>query len=184
MIQIADLKIPIANASLDLLLYGDQLIWGFTIDAGPFKRGDVDWPRCRVDSAGIFTTESGTLSSWTDLGQVEVEWENLKDNDEVPHAMIYLFEHELIQNGVARMETRDSAIHLELSGVCNIYYDEKYNVDLPLSLNAELQLKQIMCGRDSKDECFAQLSQHFSPKLFSYRQDEHGVSMLVPINAG
>ncbi|PQO36920.1 hypothetical protein C5Y96_07090 [Blastopirellula marina] len=180
MLRIADLHIPIESATLDLLLLGDEMIWGFTVIAGRFHQGDIDWPGVRVDSAGLFTTGSGTLNHWTDLTETSVTWGELEDNDVVPHAMIYVFEHELVQNGSAMVGVGGSAIHLELLGKCNIYFNERYDTDLDLSLKTELKLSPIMCGRDDERECWESLAQHLDPNLFNYAQDEYGVSMLVP----
>lgn len=183
MLQIADLKIPIESATLDLLLCGDEMRWGFTAHAGRFQKGELDCPGARVDSAGLFTTPSQTLQHWTDLPETTVRWGELEDNDVDPHAMVYIFEHELVQHGVATITMHGSAVRLKLTGKCNIYYDDQYDTDLDLSLEAQLKLGPIMCGRQDEEECFAELAQHLDPSLFTYVRDESGVSMLVPKDA-
>lgn len=180
MIRIADLNLPIETATLDLLLDGDEMIWGFTVQAGRFQQGDVDWPMVRVDSAGLFTTKSGTLAHWLDLAETTVAWGELADNDEVPHAMIYIFEHELVHNGAATIRMNGSTVQFELLGKCNIYYDDKYDTDVDLLLKTDLAMSPIICGRDPERICFRRLAQHLNTDLFAYSQDESGVSMLVP----
>jgi hypothetical protein len=168
------------NAFYDeaMMIWEDEMCWGFEIEASSMVQEFSDWTPSL--SGTMFATSPHEFETGQGLAPRINEWIEPGDTEDIPHAMLYVFEHTLLYDCKAEFYTDEKQFRLRLSGKCDVYFDEMYGENLSIEVDLPLQFQGILCGRQPEVECRAELAQYLNNDDFDYVETEDGVSMLVP----
>ncbi|MCI5066161.1 hypothetical protein MRY87_10590 [bacterium] len=184
MFRISDIDFEIASCKLDAFVDedGSSLCWGFEVNASSRSPSFPDWT-AKFSSEQLTSTAPGVGQKWRELAFFQVEWTEKNDNDKVPSAYLYVFEH--LPVGECRVEIYGvhGNLRLRVNAVCDVFYDETYSENLPLRIDCPIDFKGILCGRRTEAESREELSPYLDHSEFDFVQDEYGVSLLRPITA-
>lgn len=168
------------NAFYDesMMIWEAEMVWSIEIEATTNVPEFSEWiPHI---SGTLFITSPHEFDVWQGLAPRSIDWIEPNDTDDVPSAVLYIFEHTPLFECNAECYIEDNQFRLRLSGRCDVYFDETYDEYLPIEIDLPLQFFGIWCGREPEEECRGDLAQFLNNEDFDYVETEHGVSLLKP----
>lgn len=193
MFRIKDKLFEIKYAYLDAYIDDNQLVFGLQIKAtGTDKYPQED----NYNSEGMFFPDDelyfnseillkikpNEIKNWNDIVGKTIEWDNYPENEEEPHALFYVYEHEQISTAKIEFKNRDNKVYVTINALCNIYAGENFSSDLPLQIDTEIDFFGILCGKISKEECLKEIKPFLDLNNLKYFQNKYGVSIMAPLN--
>lgn len=179
MLQIADLEFDVISCRIEAYCYTDEMLWDFQIDCEGHVGGKLHGYEPTL-SLSLFQTLPEEFQHWTELAPRKVRWTEKNDTDITPSGMLYIFEHTPIFESCAHIYNNAAEMRLELHSQCDVYFDDGFDTDLALHLDAAVAFRGIWFGRRSESECRHAISRFLNPNDFDFSPTEHGVSMLTP----
>lgn len=179
MLRIADLNFPISSARLEAYCIEDHMHWNTEIDFGPVEF-DGNVFHLTNASLALFRTSRDELDHWTDLAPRETRWKDRHETDHIPSGLLYIFEHTALYETRAVCSFDAGKMKLNVTGLCDAYLDESYDMGLTLDIETEVDFTCVWFGHTSESDCFARIAEFLNPADFEYRRTEHGVPILAP----
>jgi hypothetical protein len=162
-LQIADQIFEITHSELSAYISrgdnGPYVSWSIELKCGKREIDELDWePQISTHSFELDLSPK-VLQSRTDIALPDSE-------DEEPAFMVYIFEHEPLQMASISANWLGNTLVLELSGLVNVYADEKYGAELPLKAHCELEFTGVTVDEYHFSNAQEKFSQLFDPLLF------------------
>ena len=179
MLRIADLEFAILTCRLEAYCHSDKMQWDIQVECAPHPGGKFHGHAPNL-SLSLFETQPKAFRHWRELAPRDVHWVEKNDTDVTPSGMSYVFEHTPIFGCHARCYNDAGEMHVELTGICDIYFDEYYDTYLGLQLKSATVFRGVWFGRRSESDCRNEISRFLNPDDFTFSPTEYGVSMLTP----
>lgn len=185
MFKIADLNFTIVQSYLDAYVDEEEneMVWGLQIKGQSHNEEFDDWSP-HVNSEVLVRTKPGEMKTWLDLAGKKIEWDEYSDDEEEPHALLYIFEHEPIYQSKVLFELRNNEMFVKWNALCDVGWDEKYSDELPLQIETKVLFNGILFGKRPEESCRKMIAPFLNPEDFQYIRNKNGVSLLVPVNYG
>ncbi len=179
MLRIADLDFVVTSSQLEAYCNEDSMQWDLEVQCAP-NSGGAWYGYQPTLSLSLFETPQRAFPHWTDLAPRETQWEEKHDTDVTPSGLLYVFEHTPVFQCRAQVSNENGELSVTLKGLCDVFYDEAYDTDLKLQLDAPITFRGIWFGRWPESDCREDVSRFLDPDDFEYVCDESGVSILTP----
>jgi hypothetical protein len=180
MLRIADLEFPVVSCLLKAYCGEDNLLWIFEVECGPHASGELESYAPKLE-LNLFQTAPGEMQHWWELAPREASWVADNDNGITPSGMLRIFEHTLLSQSQARLSSANGEMQLNLTGRCDVHFNERYGRNLPLTLDTAVKFDGIWLGRAPEALCCALIDPYLDFEDFKYSPTEHGVSVLRPL---
>ena len=192
MFKIKDKLFDIKYAYLDAFRNDNQLIFGLQIKATGRDKHPEDKD---ADTSDLFFQEdelwfnseillkinSNQIKKWQDIVGQKIGWEDYPENEDEPHALFYVYEHEEVYNANIEFKKIDNKIIVNLKASCDIYAGEEFSDNLPLEIETEVDFYGILCGKDATEEqCRKEIKPFINLDTLKFVQNKYGVSIMVP----
>ena len=192
MFKIKDKLFDIKYAYLDAFRNENQLIFGLQIKATGRDKHPEDKD---ADTSDLFFQEdelwfnseillkinSNQIKKWQDIVGQKIGWEDYPENEDEPHALFYVYEHEEVYNANIEFKKIDNKIIVNVKASCDIYAGEEFSDNLPLEIETEVDFYGILCGKDATEEqCRKEIKPFINLDTLKFVQNKYGVSIMVP----
>ena len=192
MFKIKDKLFDIKYAYLDAFRNDNQLIFGLQIKATGRDKHPEDKD---ADTSDFFFQEdelwfnseillkinSNQIKKWQDIVGQKIGWEDYPENEDEPHALFYVYEHEEVYNANIEFKKIDNKIIVNVKASCDIYAGEEFSDNLPLEIETEVDFYGILCGKDATEEqCRKEIKPFINLDTLKFVQNKYGVSIMVP----
>ncbi|HBP22718.1 MAG TPA: hypothetical protein DEA08_33675 [Planctomycetes bacterium] len=156
----------------------EVLAWGLELECRERKLFGDRWaPKLTCDRA--FLASPGADQSWRSLFPRVVDLPDEND-DEDPTVLMYLWSHLGVRSNQLELgEARGWELDVEWTARCDVYFDDRYDSDLSLSVRAKARFDRILLGRQSEEEARSELEDHLDLTELRYTVDD-GVAAYVP----
>lgn len=194
MFKIKDKLFDIQYAYLDAFVNTDhQLVFGLQIKA----TGTDPIPDDDNDADGLFFPEDelffnseillkinpGEIKEWQDIAGKKIEWKEYPEDEQEPHALFYVYEHNEVENAEIEFKKQGNKIIVKMKATCHIYADEIFSDNLPLEVETEVDFYGIPCGKGTTEEqCRKKIEPFLNRDNLKFVQNKYGVSIMVPNN--
>jgi hypothetical protein len=187
MFKIKDETFNMKYAYLDAFVDDDEkkLVFGLQIVAEDNNNiFDEEADELHFNSEILLNIKPKVIKKWQDIAGQVVEWKNYPQNEEKPHALLYVFEHEEIFNAKIELKNIENKIIVKIKALCDINFDDKFSDSLPLEIETEVDFFGILCGKDTtEDDCKSKIEPFLDVGNLKYVQNKYGVSIMVPKEA-
>ena len=131
----------------------NRLVFGLQIKAdadGTILQGNNP----HFNSEILLKIKPNKIKRWQDISGKIIEWKDYPYDENEPHALLYVFEHEPIYNAKIEFKNTNEKIIVKVQSLCDINLDDEYSDNLSLEIETELKFHGILCGKDiTEDEC-------------------------------
>jgi len=182
MFKIRDENFNIEFAYLDAFVDKDEklLTFGLQIKAEG-KENVFDSEEPHFNSEVLLKIEPNKIKKWKDIAGKIIQWKDYPDEEEEPHALFYVFEHEAVYNAKIEFENVDNQIFVKIKALCDINWTKKYSNNIPLEIETKVDFLGVLCGKDtSEKECKNEIKPYLDIDNLKYVQNKYGVSVLIP----
>jgi hypothetical protein len=143
-----------------------RLFWSLHVDAEREAEEQAWRPRVYHENVRF------PIRRWMEVAEQVVEWSERYDAESgEPNGGFYVFEHGDIPRARLSFFERDGAsFRFEWTGVCDVFWDEEYGLDVPFSATGWAEFTgAIVCGSESDtDETLrGRLAQYLDPRDFA-----------------
>ena len=193
MFKIKDKLFDIKYAYLDAFInYDNQLVFGLQIKAtGNDKHpkdeevdtSDLFFPEDELffNSEILFKINPNQITKWQDIVGQKIEWEDYPEDEDEPHALFYVYEHEEVYNANIEFKNIDNKIIVNVKASCDINAGEEFSDNLPLVIETEVDFYGILCGKDATEEqCQKEIKPFLNLNTLKFIKNKYGVSIMVP----
>lgn len=192
MFKIKDKLFDIKYAYLDAYINDDKLVFGLQIKAIGNDKNPTDE---EADTSGLFFPEDelmfnseillkikpNQIKKWQDIVGQKIEWEDYPEDEDEPHALFYVYEHEEVYNANIEFKNIDNKIIVNVKASCDIYAGEEFSDNLPLEIETEVDFYGIFCGKDvTEEQCQKEIKTFLNLDTLKFVQNKYGVSIMVP----
>jgi len=144
------------------------------------RNGSKDLVWC-LDIECVSTDESvmdgfDVTLSYENLGFSEKSWMQLEgqivqwDKNENGYGILYVFEHEdITQEKIVFGKRNKFNYEIYWTGLCNIYWDEEYDEDLPFELTTEVKFTGVTvraCEKDNDNTIYERIARYLNPNEY------------------
>ncbi|BDD12066.1 hypothetical protein FUAX_44980 (plasmid) [Fulvitalea axinellae] len=194
MFKVKDKSFDIKYAYLDAYVDEDELVIGLQIKA----IGTDEYPKIDdAETEGLFFSDNELLfnsevlmrikpneiNNWQDIVGKKVQWNDYPEDEEEPHAIFYVYEHEGIYNANIEFKKLDKKIIVSIKATCDIYAGKEFSDNLPLEIETEVDFFGILCGKNiTKKECENKIKPFLNLDSLKFIQNKYNVSIMTPIN--
>ncbi|WP_160136049.1 hypothetical protein [Chryseobacterium sp. c4a] len=194
MFKIKDKLFDIQYAYLDAFVNTDhQLVFGLQIkatgtDSSPDDDNDADglfFPEDELffNSEILLKINPGEIKEWQDIAGKKIEWKEYPEDEQEPHALFYVYEHNEVENAEIEFKKQGNKIIVKMKATCHIYADEIFSDNLPLEVETEVDFYGIPCGKGTTEEqCGKKIEPFLNRDHLKFVQNKYGVSIMVPNN--
>ncbi|QSW90056.1 hypothetical protein J0383_04365 [Flavobacterium endoglycinae] len=190
MFKIKDNFFEIKHAYLDAFIkeQNNQLIFGLQIKAistDDYENVDTSnsfYPEDELffNAEIILKIKSGEIQNWTDISGKIVEWNDYPEDEEEPHALLYLHEHTQVYNSKIEFKNVNDKIVVIIDALCDLYLNEAFSDHLPLKIETEVDFFGILCGKNSEQNSIKSVQPFLDMRNLKWVQNKYGVSVIVP----
>jgi hypothetical protein len=121
------------------------------------------------------------IKKWQDIAGKIIEWEYYPEDEDEPHALFYVFEHEEVYNVKIEFKNMDNKIIVKIKSLCDINWTKKYSNNIPLEIETEIDFFGILCGKDTTEkECKNKIKPYLDVDNLKYVKNKYGVSLMIP----
>lgn len=193
MFKIKDKLFDIQHAYLDAFINSDhQLVFGLQIKAvGKDKvPGDQDENPSDLffpDDELFFNSEillkinPNEIENWKDIAGRKIEWQNYPEDEQEPHALFYVYEHNAVYNAKIEFKKSGEKIIVNIQALCDINAGEVFSDNLPLEVETEVDFYGILFGKGTTEEqCRTKIAPYLNGDTLQYARNKYGVSVMVP----
>jgi hypothetical protein len=133
--RIKDKTFDITNAYLEAFVDNEenQLVFGLQIEAED-KEDLFGGNNLHFNSEILLKIEPNEIQKWQDIVGKTVEWEEYPEDEEEPHALFYVFEHEEVHNAKVEFKNSKGKVVVKISALVDIYADDDFSDNLPLEI--------------------------------------------------
>lgn len=181
MFRIADIDFQNQNAYLDAYVDEQELVFGIHIQGSSKNNQFKDW-KPHVESDALLRFKPGELKTWSDIAGRTIQWQDAHDSDQEPYAFLYVFEHEPIYQSKVMFENIHGEVFVKWNALCDVGFDEKYGVQLPLNIESSVSFAGILFGDKPEEQCKKLIEPYLQPHHFQFIKNKYNVSLLVPID--
>ena len=194
MFKIKDKSFDIKHAYLDASISGNELIFGLQIKAtGTDKHTEED-----IEEEDMFFSEDEVsfnaevllkikpheINNWQEIVGKKIQWGDYPEDEDEPHALLYLYEHEEVYNADIEFKKIDEKIILSIKATCNLYSSENFSNNLPLEIETEVQFFGILFGADASEEnCRKKTAPFLYLDNLKYVTNKYNVALLIPVDS-
>ena len=185
MFQIKDMNFDIEFAYLDAYIDEDEKIINFGLQIRGVKNNKIfDGNNPHFSSEILLKIKKNKINKWQDIAGKIIEWKDSPEDEEEPHALFYVFEHEEVYNARIEFKKINNRIMVDIEALCDVGWDKKYYDNLPLKIETEIDFFGIMCGKDTtEEECKKAIKPYLDISNLKYVQNKYGVSIMIPIDS-
>jgi hypothetical protein len=155
------------------------LIFGLQVKAGN-KDDMFSGYDLHLNSEILLKIKPNEIKKWQDITGKIIQWDDVPEDEQEPHALLYVFEHEQVYNAKIEFKNIDNKIFVKLKALCDIYADNDFSNNLPLEIETEVDFFGILCGRTSEEECKNKINPYLDISDLKYVQNKYGVSLMIP----
>ena len=137
--RVKDKTFDIKYAYLDAFINSEknQLVFGLQIEAE-----EKDNLFCGNDllfnSEILLKIEACEIQKWQDIAGKTVEWEEYPEDEEEPHTLFYVSEHEEFHNAKVEFNNINGKIVVKVSALVDINADDDFSDNLPLEIETKV----------------------------------------------
>ncbi|GHU21287.1 hypothetical protein FACS1894164_01220 [Spirochaetia bacterium] len=128
----------------------------------------------------LLTIKPGEIKNWQDIAGKIVEWDDFPDDEDEPHALFYICEHEPVYNTKIEFKKLNGKMVVKIKSSCDINWDDEYADNVPLEIETEINFFGILCGTATEEECKNEIKPYLEIENFKYIKNKYGVSLLIP----
>lgn len=179
--KVKDCLLNIKAAYLDAFVEDDVLSFGLTIKAitdenSPYYQEFEDDEFC-LYAESLFSVKAGQIQHWHDIAGTQLTWEEVDDDQPV---FFEVFESEPIQQAKLKFEKHGEAMWVNISGRCDMHYDDDFSQDLAFEIGCEVDFYGVLCGIISEQEAWQKVTPFLNAEHLKYAKNPYDVSLLVP----
>jgi hypothetical protein len=182
MFKIKNVIFDIKFAYLDAFIDEDEklLKFGLQIKAEG-KENIFNGYEPYFNSEILLKIKQNTIKKWQDISRKIIKWKDYPDDENKPHALLYVFEHEPVYNAKIEFKNLNNKTIVRIQSLCDINYDDEYSDNLPLAIETEVDFFGILCGKDtSEEECKNKIKPYLEIDKLKYTKNKYGVSLMIP----
>lgn len=193
MFKIKDKLFDIQYAYLDAFVNSDhQLVFGLQIKATGTDKipdhesddtSDLFFPEDALffNSEILLKVNPNEIEIWQDIAGRTIEWKDYPEDEQEPHALLYVYEHTEIYNAKIELQPSEDKIIVKIKATCDIYAGESFSDNLPLEVETEIDFYGILCGKGtSEEQCFKKVNPYLNTDTLKVVRNKYGVSVAVP----
>lgn len=193
MFKIKDKLFDVQCAYLDAFVNSDhQLVFGLQIKATGTDKipddenndiSDLFFPSDELffNSEILLKINPHEIEKWQDIAGRTIEWEDYPEDEQEPHALFYVYEHNEVYNAKIDFKALEEKIIVTIKATCDIYAGECFSDNLPLEVETEVDFYGILCGKGTTEEqCLKKVDPYLNVDLLKVVRNKYGVSIVVP----
>jgi hypothetical protein len=182
MFKIKDINFDIKFAYLDSFIDVDEKLLKFGLQIKTEGNENIfDGYEPHFNSEMLLKIKPNTIKIWQDISGEIIKWQDYPDDENKPHALLYVFEHEPVYNAKIEFKNFDNKIIVKIKSLCDINYDDEYSDNLPLEIETEVDFFGILCGKDTtEEECKNKIKPYLEIDKLKYIKNKYGVSLMIP----
>lgn len=193
MFKIKDKLFDIQYAYLDAFVNSDhQLVFGLQIkatgtdtisDREDDDTSDLFFPNDELffNSEILLKVNPNEIERWQEIAGRTVEWEDYPEDEQEPHALFYVYEHNGVYNAKIEFRALEEKMIVKIKATCDIYAGESFSDHLPLEVETEIDFYGILCGKGTTEEqCLKKVAPYLNVDTLKVVKNKYGVSIVVP----
>lgn len=120
------------------------------------------------------------IKEWQDIVGQKIGWEDYPEDEQQPHALLYVYEHGEVYNANIEFKNIGNKIIVNVKASCDIYAGEEFSDNLPLQIETEVDFYGILCGDATEERCQNEIKPFLNLETLKFIQNKYGVSIMVP----
>lgn len=169
-IQIADLEFDVEKAFVCGFVCEEELSWDVDVDGTSRRIAGTTWsPRAYLESIPWNVHHSNEFAATPlSIEDGETFGSGMLLPDE-SNCCLYVFSHNFLRDSTTRLRKIDGNRFLvEWTAECDVFFDDTYDFDLPLSISAEARFIGLHIHEADEAVAREMLSKHFDDGEFEF----------------